>query len=313
MAQSLPVLVSLFNTRLALVAAASGAGQRRGSRAGAGRPARLVERIPRETFAVKRILPQIEQVWDAAFWSYLTPARLDFLRLKVGPLLRYAPEVDVAAATFTHKVERLKLQVLTHQPTTATAQSIAEDVARLPEFVREDALRAAAIQRCLASDLAATPLDELSLVSDAVAGQMRFRRLGDDAFLTLDLPDLIASRGYILLFGGSQEVYVATYRQLVEEHILELVANHPTIAAIERGQPVSDLALVALERTLRHALGGPGLEVSEENIRKAYGLRVGSLLEFVRSLLEIDGIPDYKEIVQRQFDGYIARHVGVHR
>jgi type I restriction enzyme R subunit len=35
---------------------------------------------------------------------------------------------------------------------------------------------------------------------------------------------------------------------------------------------------------------------------------VGSLLEFVRSLLEIDGIPDYQAIVQRQFDGYIARH-----
>ena len=48
--------------------------------------------------------------------------------------------------------------------------------------------------------------------------------------------------------------------------------------------------------------------MTEANIRKAYGLRVGSLLEFVRSLLEIDGIPDYQAIVQRQFDGYIARH-----
>ena len=46
----------------------------------------------------------------------------------------------------------------------------------------------------------------------------------------------------------------------------------------------------------------------KENIRKAYGLRVGSLLEFVRALLEIDGIPDYQAIVQRQFDSFIGRH-----
>jgi type I restriction enzyme R subunit len=148
----------------------------------------------------------------------------------------------------------------------------------------------------------------MSQVIDALAGQMRFRRQGDDLFLTLDLPDLIASRGYILLFGGSQEVYVESYRRQVEAHILDLVAGHPTIAAIERGEPVTDAELVALERTLRQALGGPGLEVTEENIRKAYGLRVGSLLEFVRALLEIDGIPDYQAIVQRQFDGFIGRH-----
>lgn len=309
-AQSLPVLVNLFNTRLALLEKTTGAANAiiDAVRARAVDDLRgMIERIPRDAFAVKRILPQIEQVWTEEFWRYLPPARLAFLRLQVGPLLRYAADVDVPAATFTHKVERLKLQLLTNQPAATTAQAIAEDAARLPDFVREDPVRAAAIQRCLA-DLATTPLDQMSQVIDALAGQMRFRRQGDDLFLTLDLPDLIASRGYILLFGGSQEVYVETYRQQVEARILDLVAGHPTIAAIERGAAVSDLELVALERTLRQALGGPGLEVTEANIRKAYGLCVGSLLEFVRSLLEIDGIPDYQAIVQRQFDGYIARH-----
>ncbi|MFO7634729.1 MAG: DEAD/DEAH box helicase family protein, partial [Caldilinea sp.] len=309
-AQSLPVLVNLFNTRLALLEKTAGATDATvdAVRARAVDDLRgMVERIPRDAFAVKRILPQIEQAWTADFWRYLPPARLAFLRLQVGPLLRYAADVDVPAATFTHKVERLKLQLLTHQPTAGAAQAIAEDAARLPDFVREDPARAGAIQRCLA-DLTTTPPDELSAVIDALAGQMRFRRQGDDLFLTLDLPDLIASRGYILLFGGSQEVYVESYRQQVEARILDLVAGHPTIAAIERGEAVADLDLVALERTLRQVLGGPGLEVTEANIRKAYGLRVGSLLEFVRALLEIDGIPDYQAIVQRQFDGFIGRH-----
>jgi len=55
-------------------------------------------------------------------------------------------------------------------------------------------------------------------------------------------------------------------------------------------------------------LGGGDVELSEPNIRKAYGLKVGSLLEFLRRLLEIEGIPDYGDIVRRQFEGYIAGH-----
>jgi type I restriction enzyme R subunit len=50
------------------------------------------------------------------------------------------------------------------------------------------------------------------------------------------------------------------------------------------------------------------LELSESNIRKAYGLKVGSLLEFLRRLLEIEGIPDYADIVRRQFGAYMAGH-----
>jgi type I restriction enzyme R subunit len=146
-------------------------------------------------------------------------------------------------------------------------------------------------------------------VIDTLAGLMskRGRRPGD-FLLELDLADLIDVRGYILLHGGSQPVYVEEYRRRVDERILELVAGHPTIQAIERGQPVGDAQLIELERSLRHELGGGDLELSEANIRKAYGLKVGSLLEFLRRLLEIEGLPDYQEVVRRQFEGYLAGH-----
>jgi type I restriction enzyme, R subunit len=37
-------------------------------------------------------------------------------------------------------------------------------------------------------------------------------------------------------------------------------------------------------------------------------MKVGSLLEFLRNLFELETIPDYKEIVRRQFEDYIAGH-----
>ncbi len=137
---------------------------------------------------------------------------------------------------------------------------------------------------------------------------MKNRREKPNAFITLDLPDFIEMRGYILLKGGSERVYVDEYRRRVDERILELVETHPTIDAISRGRQVTDLQLIELERTLHRTLGSGEIELTEENIRKAYGMKVGSLLEFLRNLFELETIPDYKDIVRRQFESYIAAH-----
>ena len=312
-AQSLPVLVTIFNTRLKLLELfLAKTWQVSADLPGLTRVCAdlraMIALIPTDSFSVKRIYPEIERAWDDGFWRYLTPDKVAFLRFKVGPLLRYAPGADVQAATFVSKVERLKLQVLTGQDARATAQSIAEDVARLPEFVYEEAGRGQAARLCLTPQLQTASVAQLNEVIDALADQMRNRRERPNTFVNLDLPDFVEMRGYILLFGGSQPVYVQEYRQRVEERILGLVAGHPTVEAIARGEPVSDEQLIALERTLRQELGGGDLELTEDTVRKAYGLKVGSLLEFLRRLLEIEDIPDYREIVRRQFEGFMAAH-----
>jgi len=307
--QSLPVLVTLFNTRLKLLEQhLNNQGLPECRHIIADLRAQIA-RIPIETFSVKKIYPQIEQAWDDGFWRWLTLSKLSFLRMKVGPLLRYVPGVDVDAATFTSKVERLKLQRITGKDTNATVQSIAEDVSRLPDFVFNDPQRGPITRLALAPEQmqAATP-EQLDQVVDLLADQMKNRRDKPNPFLLLDLPDMIDMRGYILLHGGSEPVYVDEYRRRVDERVFELAAGHPTIAAIERGEPVSDAQLIALERTLRQELGGKGLELSEDNVRRAYGMKVGSLMEFLRQVWEITGIPDYQEIVDRQFEAYITGH-----
>ena len=97
------------------------------------------------------------------------------------------------------------------------------------------------------------------------------------------------------------------YRQRVEAKVLEIVENHPTIAAIRNGEAVTDLQLVALERILRQELGGPNLQLSESNIRKAFNLKVNSLLSFLRELFEIETLPDYQDVVRRNFEDFIAQ------
>jgi type I restriction enzyme R subunit len=307
-AETTPVLVKVFNTRLQLLEHfLDGQDGPQAQRVIADLRAQIA-RIPLDTYAVKKVYPTIEQAWDDSFWYYLTHTKLDFLRLHVGPLLRYAGGVDVAAATFTHKVERLKLQIQTGADPAHTVRSIAEDASRMPPFVYEDPARAEALRLCQSPHkLQAATVAQLNQVIEALADQMKHRQKYD-ALVELDLADPIEWRSYIILTERGEPVYEREYCERVQQRVFDLVADHPTVVALRRGEPVSDLQLLELERTLQVELGQGELQVNPANIRRAFAVRVGSLIEFLRPLLELEGIPDYADIVHRQFEAYIQHH-----
>jgi type I restriction enzyme R subunit len=304
---SVPVLVSIFNTRLRLLETYLADQENPDCKSIIADLRAQVAQIPRNSFTVKRILPEVSEVWENSFWGYLIPSKLEFLKLKVGPLLRLVPGVDVAEATFISKIERLKWQLRTHRSPDETAQSITEDANLLPDFVLQDSQLQEQVKMCTPAALIHATPAELDRVRDKLAPQMKNKRR-TSSFLELDLPDFVEMSGYIILTQSGEHVYVAEYRRRVEQRILELVANHPTIHAIARGEKVDDWQLLELEKTLQNELGSGDLELSKENIRKAYGVKVDSFLAFVRQVLELDALPDYKELVRHQFETYIIAH-----
>ena len=50
---------------------------------------------------------------------------------------------------------------------------------------------------------------------------------------------------------------------------------------------------------------GGNLHFSESNIRKAFNLKVNSLLSFLRELFEMEGLPDYQDVVRGNFEDFI--------
>lgn len=304
---SMPVLVTIFNTRLRLLETYLGEQNSPECRQVIADLRAQIAQLPTESFTLKRLLPEIEEAWQDGFWNYLVPSKLEFLKLKVAPHLRLVPGVDVAAATFTSKVERLKWMQRTAKDASQTVQSIAEDAALLPDFVTQDPNLQPLVRMCNPEALQAATHGDLTRLRDGLAPQMKYKKR-PDTFLLLDLPDFIALSGYILLTQSGEQVYVAEYRRRVEQRILDLVANHPTVQTIQRGEAVDDWQLLALERTLQTELSAFDLELSPENIRKAYGLKVDSFLAFARQVLELDGLPDYRELVQHQFEAYITAH-----
>jgi type I restriction enzyme R subunit len=303
----MPVLVSLFNTRLKILERHLPDHTAEAFRQAVSDLRAMIGRIPRDSFPVKKVWLQIASAWDDDFWALITATKLEFLRLQVAPLLRFAPEVDVAGETFTHKVERLKLQILQATPSPQLLQSIAEDVSLLPniaELVRSSTGAALA----LSSDLPrATPVQLTQMIRE-LAPIMKNRRDRPNAFLKIDLPDFIASHGYISVGEGGQQILIEEYKRRVDARVLEIVEKHPALAALREGREVSDEQLIDLERTLHRELGRDDIQLSSRNMRIAYGVRVDNFLAFLRHLLALDTLPDYAQVVQRGFEQHIQAH-----
>ena len=303
----MPVLVSVFNTRLKILECHLPDHTAEAFRQAITDLRAMMARVPRDSFPVKKVWLQVAPAWEDDFWTLITPAKLDFLRLHVAPLLRFAADVDVAAETFTHKVERLKLQILQATPSPQLLQSIAEDVSLLPD-IAERVRSSPSAALALSADLAtATPAQLTQIIRD-LAPQMKNRRDRPSAFLKIDLPDFIATHGYISVGEGGHQVLIEEYKRRVDARVLEIVEKHPALAALREGREVTDDQLVDLERTLHRELGRDDIQLSSRNIRIAYGLRVDNFLAFLRHLLALDAIPDYHQVVQRGFERHIQAH-----
>jgi len=300
----MPVLVSLFNTRLKILERHLPDHTAEAFRQAITDIRAMMARIPQDSFPVKKVWLQVAPMWEDHFWTLITPAKLDILRLHIAPLLRFAADVDVSAETFTHKVERLKLQILLATPSPQLLQSIAEDVSRLPD-IAERVKSSPSAALALSGDLAkATPVQLTQIIRD-IAPQMKNRRERPSAFLKIDLPDFIAVQGYISVGEGGHQVLIEEYKRRVDARVLEIVEKHPVLTALREGRQVTDSQLVDLERTLHRELGRDDIQLSSRNIRIAYGLRVDNFLAFLRHLLALDSIPDYGQVVQRGFEQHI--------
>jgi type I restriction enzyme, R subunit len=123
---NVPVLVTIFNTRLKILETSLASPESDAFQLALGALREQVGRIPLDCFPVRRVYLEIAQAWDNSFWNHINDDKIEFLRLRVGPLLRFAADVDVAAETFTSKVERLRLRILTGGPSPANLESITD-------------------------------------------------------------------------------------------------------------------------------------------------------------------------------------------
>ena len=63
-----------------------------------------------------------------------------------------------------------------------------------------------------------------------------------------------------------------------------------------------------LGASLEAELGTDEISLDEENMLKAFNVRVGSLVDFLKHVLKIETLPTYETVVRRAFDAFILEH-----
>jgi type I restriction enzyme R subunit len=305
----IPVLVTIFNTRLQKLSYFLGDQSCEDAKRIIKDLRADITRIPLQSFSVKKVFKEVSDAWEDDFWNYITPDKLEFLRLKVAPLLRYVPGVRPAEAFFISKMERCGLAKIQKRDLKTHRDSIREDVGLLPTNIAEVAARRTYVDAILTNvfweNLTLASLDE---AKEVLATLMKFKREKLSIVIELGLDDIIESRKWVVVRKDSQKIYVDEYRKKVEEKIIEITDKHPTINKLKAGEKVEVNDLINLEATLETELGTDEISLDDENMLKAFGVRVGSFVDFLKHVLKIEALPSFETIIQKAFDAFILGH-----
>lgn len=308
-ARQIPVLVTIFNTRLNKLLLFLGDQSSEDARRIIRNLRADIARIPLKSFSVKKVFKEVRDAWDDDFWRYLTHDKIQFLRLKVAPLLRFVPNVNPAEAFFVSKMERCGLAFLQHKELKQHRESIREDVSLLPTTIKDVAAHQSLINNMLSnefwSDISLKKIDD---AMETLAPLMKYRRERPTVVIELGLDDIIDSRKWVVLRKDAQKLYVEEYRKKVEEKIEQIVRKHPVIQRLKRGESVDVNDLIKLEETLENELATDEISLDEDNMLKAFGVRAGSFVDFLKHVLNIETMPTYETIVRKAFDAFILEH-----
>lgn len=265
--------------------------------------------IPLDSFSVHKVYKEVKDAWQNDFWNYITRDKIEFLRLKVAPLLRFVPGMNNEEAFFLSKMERIGLNFLQRKDLTTAIESIKEDISLLPTNLAQVSAHIRVINDVLTNKFwQKVNLTKIDETKETLVPIMKYKQPKPSLVIELGLDDIIESRKWVILRKDNQKVYIEEYRKRVEKKILELAEKHPVIIKLKKGEKLSIDDLLDLELTLSKELKSEDISLDEENMLKAYGIKIGNFVDFLKHVLNIEKIPSYEDIVKKAFNAFILEH-----
>lgn len=307
--QQIPVLVGIFHTRLAKLEILIAQQSSEDFQNTVAEIRLQIAQLPLDSFTVKQHLKDIRETFDDDWWKLVTVNKIELLRLKVAPLLRFAATGSLAEAFFTSKMERIGLNLLQQKEIVNASTNIKEEVDLLPRNLLQVQPFSGLINDMIGNtwweNITVQKLDD---ARKKLAPLMKFKRPNPPLVVELGLDDVIESRKWVIVNKGGQKLMVEEYKAKVEAKVKELTDKHPTIKKLLNKEPVTLDDLIELERTLETELLSDEITLTEDNMLKAFGVRVGALTDFLKYVLKLEHLPDFTDVVRKAFDAFILEH-----
>lgn len=305
-----PATVRLFRARLDQLEAAIAAGDS-DVQAHAIRGLRNdLAALPPNNVVVADHARELQSVSADAFWQRPSAEALGFLRSKIAPVLRARTPGELKSLRFEgDAVAWLTAHAAQDgQQKLALQEALVQQMSELPmtvNTVQKQAQLIALAQQTswwASADVAAVE----SLVKN-LAPLMGLRRggggEGDDQEL-LNLRDDLAIKEQVIFGPQHERLSSSAYRERVEKHINGLVQQNQVLQKIKAGQQVSDSEIHQLAEILR----GQDPYVTEQLLRKVYDHKSARFIQFIRHILGIEPLANWRQTVTQAFDQFIAAH-----
>ena len=307
--KQIPVLVTIFNNRLNKLLLFLGDQQCADAKRIIRDIRSNIATIPLKSFSVKKIFNEVKDAWDNDFWNYMTPIKIEFLRLKVAPLLRFVAGMNNDELFFISKMEKCGLLYLQKRDLSMSINSVKEDVSLLPTNLDQVHKHIKIIYDILSYDfwkeVTVAGIDEKK---EILAPLMKYKRERLSLVIELGLDDFIEARKWVIIRKNNQKVYIEEYRRKIEVRIVQLAKENPVIQKMLKGKKVPLRDLVKLEKVLEEQLKSDEISLDEENMLKAFGLKAGNFVDFMKHILNIEKLPTYEAIIRKSFDAFILEH-----
>jgi len=307
--KQIPILVTIFNYRLSKLLLLLGDQKSEDTKRIISEIRNYIGLIPLESFSVKKVFKEVKEAWEDDFWNYITPNKIEFLKLKVAPLLRFVPGINIDEAFFINKMEKCGLLLLQKRDIKTTIDSIKEDVSLLPTNLSQVSEHIGHVNEVLSNEfwksVTLTKIDEKKVV---LAPLMKYKREKPSLIFELGLDDFIEARKWVIVGKENEKVYVEEYRKRIEAKILDLAEKHPAIIKLKQGEELNIDDMLDLELTLSKELSTDEFSFDDKNMLKAYGVKLGSFVDFLKHVLNLEALPPYETIVRKAFDSFILEH-----
>lgn len=299
-----PLPVRLFRDRLTRWQLEEA--QTRSSHTTVGRLQAMLATLPRQSIDVRPYAETLDQLVGA--WPRPDAATIERLSHALAPLMRLVPGQSLDELQWRLWCERVALALLQGNADQGgrLKTRIQDALCRLSEAIPEVRAQSDALAFALSPGFwQHLDLPRLDDLQDRFAPLMRFRVRASGQPIEINLPDRITQRHWIIYGPTGEGAFAESYRDQVEALVRRLADDHPALAKLKHGEPVSDDELDAIAATLNQA----DLFVTTDTLRQAFDAPQASLMELLRHILRQDAhLPDREARVQQAFDAFIAAH-----